>query len=126
MQTINCTPREIDRLVAEQVMGWTNLSVAGTRFGTTPEGKAHRIVPQYSTDLSAAWEVVEKLRQLGYQGAIDWSSSEPGYECAFGSSNVPSHERQSCRAATASLAICLAALKIVGASISFNTLDPNE
>jgi len=126
MQTINCAPREIDRLIAEQVMGWTNLSVAGTRFGTTPEGKSHSIVPQYSTDLSAAWEVVEKLRQVGYQGGINWSDSEPEYECAFGSSNVPPHERQSCRAETASLAICLAALQIVGIPISFNTMDRNE
>jgi len=107
-------------------MGWTNLSVAGTRFGTTPEGKAHRIVPQYSTDLSAAWEVVEKLRQAGYQGSIDWNSSEAGYECAFASTKVPPQKRQSCRAATASLAICLAALQIVGVPISFNTIDRNE
>ncbi len=110
---IKITPREIDRLIAEQVMGWTNLSVAGNRFGTTPEGKVHRIVPPYSTDMSAAWVVVEKLRLLGYRGGIDWARADSEYECYFEASPILS-ERQSSRAETAPMAICLAALKVIG------------
>jgi len=116
MQTVKLTPREIDRLIAERVMGWTNLSMIGNRFGTTPEGKTHRIVPQYSTDVSAAWEVVEKLRQSGYQGGINWAISELGYECAFVEALHSPDERQTSRAETAPLAICLAALKVIGMS----------
>lgn len=117
METVTLTKREIDRLVAERVMGWTNLHVVGTRFGTTPEGKSHRMVPQYSTDISAAWEVVEKLRQSGYQGRIDWARPELGYECAFWSSPILPNEMQFPRAETAPLAICLAALMVMGVSV---------
>lgn len=117
MQPGEIIPREIDRLIAERMMGWTNLSLAGTRFGTTPQGRVHRIVPQYSTDISAAWEVVEQLRLLGYQGGIDWARPEPGYECAFWSSSISPYEKQSSRAETAPMAICLAALKVIGVSI---------
>lgn len=116
MQSVKIIPREIDRLVAERVMGWTNVSVEGTRFGTTPEGKVHAIVPQYSTDMSAAWKVVERLRLLGYQGGIDWAT-ESGYECAFGSSPIPPYEGQSFSTETAPLAICLAALKVMEVSV---------
>jgi len=99
-------------------MGWTNLSVVGSCFGTTPEGRMHRIVPPYSTDMAAAWEVVEKLRRLGYQGGIHWtSSSEAEYECGFGSSLIPPEARQPCKAETAPLAICLAALQVMEVSI---------
>ena len=117
MPTVKITPREIDRLIAEQVMGWTNLSVAGNRFGTTPEGKVHRIVPPYSTDMSAAWEVVEKLRLLGYRGGIDWARPDSEYECYFGASPIPISERQSFKEETAPRAICLAALKVIGVSV---------
>lgn len=115
MQLVKITLREIDRLIAERVMGWTDLSVTGNRFGTTPEGKPHRIIPQYSTEISAAWEVIEKLRFLGYQGGIDWARPEAGYECSFGSS-LPPDQRPSSQAETAPLAICLAALKVMGIS----------
>ncbi len=114
---ITLTKREIDRLVAERVMGWTNLYLEGSRFGTTPEGKSHRIVPQYSSDMSAAWEVVERLRHSGYEGGIDWTRPELGYECAFWSSPIPPDEMQPSRAETAPLAICLAALRGMGVSI---------
>ncbi len=122
METLTLTKREIDRLVAERVMGWTNLYGAGTRFGTTPEGKSHRIVPPYSTDMSAAWEVVERLRKSGYQGKIDWARPELGYECIFWSSPVPPTEMQLPRAETASLAVCIAALKVMGVLIELGNL----
>jgi hypothetical protein len=113
MQSVKITLRDIDRLIAERVMGWTNLSVTGSRFGTTPDGKPHRIIPQYSTEISAAWEIVEKLRLSGYQGGLEWAKPEPGYECAFGSLPFPLDEKQFSWAETAPLAICLAALKVM-------------
>lgn len=123
MQPVNITLREIDRLIAERLMGWTNLSLTGSGFGTTPEGMPHRIIPRYSTEISAAWEVIEKLKLLGYQGRIDWAKPEPGYECAFGASPF-TYEMQFSSAETASLAICLAALKII--EVSANTTRREE
>lgn len=113
MATVKVAPREIDRMIAERVMGWTNLSITGTPFGTTPEGKVHRIVPPYSTDMSAAWEVVERLRLLGYQGGMNWARSRSGYECTFESLPISPDERRFSKAETAPLAICLAALQVI-------------
>src|SRR3990172_8418422 len=62
--------RELDALVAEKVMGWTITAWAsgepwGNREIFEPSGRGpHRKaahVPTYSTDIAAAWEVVQKL-----------------------------------------------------------------
>lgn len=62
-------PRELDELVAEYVMGWTRIGRSGTRglVGVAPIGPdVSRKVPRYSTSMSAAWEVVEKMHQDGW------------------------------------------------------------
>lgn len=46
--------RELDALVAEKVMGRSKTVVLGYLTITRP-------VPHYSTDISAAWEIVEEL-----------------------------------------------------------------
>ena len=116
--------RELDALVAEKVMGWT--------FQTFPEGACpevrhwHRTspipeerspewaasfigaCPRFSTDLAAAWTVVEKLRgcdqwpEIGATGRSWYCEfeGEPGVIVeGFGD--------------TAPLAICRAALEAV-------------
>lgn len=59
--------RELDALIAEKVMGWTwNEFTAWS-----PSGSRNAIqfkndlswLPYYSTDIAAAWEVVEKIKQ---------------------------------------------------------------
>lgn len=75
--------RELDALVAEKVMGWT--------YGhPCPEGMdcLHWVdekgevrdykPPQYSTDISAAWEVFEKN---GYYGNVSYMGVE--YVCTL-------------------------------------------
>lgn len=71
--------REIDCLIAEKVMGWTdvgrheNCTACHGRSGHTefvphglPPSYTHRQqVPHYTLDIAAAWQVVEKLRQKG-------------------------------------------------------------
>ncbi|MNR93666.1 hypothetical protein D3C72_247240 [compost metagenome] len=57
--------RELDMLVAENVMG---LSVIVERRpdGITwvkEDGREPYVLPSYSTDISAAWEVVKRLRE---------------------------------------------------------------
>ena len=63
--------REMDALVAETVMGWTNVSDNIYGYGEHlvghPPGDTDRVpwkrdfVPAYSTDIAAAWEVFETL-----------------------------------------------------------------
>ena len=97
--------RELDALVAEKVMGLTEEDwIAG------PTG----LPRPYSTDIAAAWEVVEKLRGTHrpfllshdfQDGFMKW----PVVIVGFGA--VVVHEGQY----GAPHAICLAALKAVGA-----------
>lgn len=71
--------REIDILVAEQVMGWQvetdaaelkrlNRGVSpnkGKGWWRTPEGGWHCAPPSYSSEIAAAWHVVEKMKSKG-------------------------------------------------------------
>jgi len=71
--------REIDILVAEQVMGWQietdaaklkrlNRDVSqnvGNGWWRTPEGGWRCELPSYSSEIAAAWQVVEKMKSQG-------------------------------------------------------------
>jgi len=63
------TDRELDAAVAEKVMGWTSIKptpVIGQTCqlsGYPPGIEAPCRVWYYSTDIAAAWEVVEKMRE---------------------------------------------------------------
>lgn len=97
------TDRELDALVAEKVMGDVEWDVviegssrAGLRCATREEAEAqkpqlaeryhvgpvvlHGDVPEYSTDIAAAWLVVEKMRQKGYSVRIDCQWGKIGGE----------------------------------------------
>ena len=63
-------------------------------------------IPRYSTDIAAAWEVVEKMRARGL--IVDLTLGAGAY-CRIGGFRPFAEER----GATAPLAICLAALKAV-------------
>ncbi len=68
--------RELDRLVAKKVMGWTNIHDAdgyGHWTGDPPDGYEDMFncaahcegeLPYYSADIAAAWEVVGKMGPL--------------------------------------------------------------
>jgi hypothetical protein len=132
--------RELDALVAEKVMGWkwqrhedskgwwcetfhdpNGLKALvrdekGTRESHWwPGGEmGARSMPSYSTEISAAWEVVEKM--VGKRPAffvmdrpVDVFSKE--WRCAFDTSGAYSW------ADSAPFAICLAALKAVGVEV---------
>lgn len=83
----------------------------------TPSGKQSGLIdrqaPAYSTDIAAAWLVVENLRE---QGAHIIPIVGTANECSI--STIASRERQyddfHAEADTMPLAICLAALKAVG------------
>jgi hypothetical protein len=108
--------RELDAVIAEKVMGWTRLShpygeqthktldgrTILADFLSAPDGMK---LPHYSTDISAAWEVVEKLRELGWYLAIH-SDPKRGYFAT-----IPRADGIQIESETAPHAICLAALK---------------
>jgi len=142
--------RELDALIAEKVMGWRKANKYEERcYWHTKEGRKldwlYKSTGEYyecdclfwnpSEDISAAWEVVEKIKTnyckdkelQGYGFILE--------TCTEGYSDLPQHEgkylaifpktvcsppfeemNRDCYAIadTASLAICLAALKIIG------------
>lgn len=75
--------RELDRRIAVEVMGWQifpYMMGAGNEFSYCPPGErphvsAIRSVPAYSTDIAAAWLVVEHFR--GPKGATFASPASP-------------------------------------------------
>lgn len=118
--------RELDALVAEKVMGqrtiWfgregdKSLMLARTielneelrergemMFGYPGEGD----VPHYSTDIEAAWEVVETLKLLGIEVKFVGSWADKPWYCRLRDDAFEFGD-------TAPHAICLAALKAVG------------
>ena len=107
---------EMDALVAEHIMGWerqgSGWNVNGSISWPDPEGNTTPLAWvkdfPFSSDIAAAWQVVEKLildnklfELEFYQESVD---SRPRWGAAFG---IESY------ADTAPLAVCRAALKAV-------------
>ena len=116
------TDRERDALVAEKVMRLLSVGRrnTGVQYEThlayyLPSLKEYRTVPHYSTSIADAWPVVEKLiaMKIGIAIKHGWTNDEwcahimPEYN--------DSRKDMEVWADTAPEAICLAALKAVGA-----------
>lgn len=127
--------RAIDARVVEQVMGWTGIDLDGkaminghpgqwtrdTGLGLPPNDTVPELIPHYSTDISAAWLVIEALAKSPHWiGVIVGTFGIPHAKCYRDSKlvseewidliDVPDPRSLSERCA---LAICLAALKAV-------------
>lgn len=115
--------RELDRIVAERVFDWIALHDDGVSLSgvppTQPKGfelagtgiKGHWHVPRYSTDIAAAWQVVEQMHLLGNALALErWLDmpSKNKWLALFTLEN--GHDTGSHVAESAPLAICRAAL----------------
>jgi hypothetical protein len=122
--------RELDALVAEKVMGlewaafytssaygaWYSKTNLGPR--TKEKGQLPRpdfdSLPAYSNDISAAWEVVEKIAPA-CDGEFRLERDESGqWECEIGYHVADACYPRIAKGETAPHAICLAALKAVG------------
>lgn len=119
--------RQIDIAIAEKVMGWKGIK-RGENPGFDYVGKKplsdgqnsrdNYLIPPYSTDIAAAWQVVEKMRLLGWRFEI-FDTVRHSWWARFGRGEFNHYENEwdeehiadenSC-----TLAICLAALKAVG------------
>lgn len=88
--------RELDVLIGEKVFG---------RTMTCPVcSEVHSGEPWYSTDIAAAWQVVEHMRKSGYYVSVVLAGG--GVDVEVGKGGPPINIWQ-CE--TAPLAICLAA-----------------
>lgn len=123
--------RALDAMIAEKVMGWTwvkRLPEFGTGVvrrslvprhssrppatGVEPITDGTITIPDYSTDLNAAWLVVEKTREREFLGGVDalttaceaWFSPLDDADCFHHA-----------RTGTAPHAICVAALAALAA-----------
>lgn len=101
--------REIDALVAEKVMGWEphdngEGEIVWTHNPTRQWSVSFGHVPHYSESIKAAWEVVEKNIDLGFE-----INCRSGWAAYFG--------EHIAYADSAPLAICLAALKSKGIAV---------
>ena len=104
--------REIDRLIAEKVMGWIP-------FIDSETTESYCQPPFYSTDIKAAWEVYEKIYS---SKSGEFLVGRNPYITNTDISYVVGYMGYDCieiyaEADTMSKAICLAALKAVGVEI---------
>jgi len=98
--------REVDTLVAEKVMG---LSVKELEATGEWEYGNHR----YSTDISAAWQLVEILKQQSHCFELKWYDKHC-FAWIGKSGDIPQYmDHYTGMAGTAPLAICRAALKLM-------------
>ena len=116
--------RELNALVAEKVMGWTDLHwVDGGYDGKgnySPTGyygkgpdRAVFLTSKFSTDIAAAWKVVEKIACSGLIVRVTWDFN-PLASCSIHKDDHLWTMIAECICDTAPLAICRAALKAVG------------
>jgi hypothetical protein len=99
----NWSKEDFDKMVAQHDAEWT-MGHHQQCFG---------VVPFYSTDIAAAWEVVEKLHEIAAKGIIIEQTFGGQWMVCIGHNigNVCDNKPIECE--TAPLAICRAALKAV-------------
>ena len=102
----------LDAVVAWKVFGWPRSTVLEARAGIYDPMTFVQSPPEYSTEIAAAWQVVEKLRPPFWVSIDDLRKhSAGGYSCAIG---LPENNASAwAEADTACLVICRAALKAV-------------
>jgi hypothetical protein len=119
--------RELDQLIAEKVMGLRVFSQGKSHDGPvySPDRMfGEEPIPQYSTDIKAAWEVVEEVTKK-----LNWNCGdrekylpvihrsritiESNWRCGWTDSYLDCSEFEA-ESESVPHAICLAALKAVG------------
>lgn len=110
---------QMDALVAEQVMGWGRSKGGLYRPGGDPKNiRDYRDVPRYSTDIAAAWLVVEKLIADGWFPDVqfnDWGTESWHATLMRRTDDERADGYHGAQAASAPLAICRAALAALSA-----------
>jgi len=148
------TLREIDRLIAEQIFGirpcnkWKQISLGGAGGPALIHGDLDNPVQhdyecypdvqevqtmqgelggpaQYTTEIAAAWKLIEHMHELGFGVAIRRRAKDFKYEVELRTAQPVQFAKEVGRViskqATAPLAICLAALKASGLDVTVRT-----
>jgi hypothetical protein len=110
------TDQELDRAVAEEVMG-CRVQVSANGKLSELGGGEERVykdaqIPRFSTDIAAAWQVVEKMREYGWSVTIG-QHIDLSWRCKFTNDEILIEVIA--RANTAPRAICETALEAVRA-----------
>jgi hypothetical protein len=111
---------ELDALVAKKVMGWMKppaTSILKPMWVEPPRGTVHPSLPRFSTNISDAWEVLERIKSNGFNFFLGNGDTDE-FNCIFVHPAAPKMYR--CQAKTAPLAICMAALMVVGVEATEN------
>lgn len=111
--------RKIDALVAEHVMDLDGPYYDESVHDSEPYFGTYALASRYSTDIAAAWEVVEKMRHeiaLIPMGRTRWMATSNRSKTAMSDWYGPVAD-------TAPLAICLAALKSKNIEVNFDSND---
>jgi hypothetical protein len=115
--------KDLDSLIAEKIMGWKKIELSVPFYGLywmwgKKEGCLYHDIqecPKYSTDIAAAWQVVDKLKDYMCELEFDF-----GYEnriwAMFTVAGIIDelHPSFQSEGKSAAHAICLAALLYVG------------
>lgn len=113
--------RDLDALIAEKVMGWKRVKPNLNQFNQMarwmlPDNTTRMDAPCFSTDIAAAWEVVEKMKwfvtiQKNPNTMSKYDNRENPEELKWSVKLSSSHKQDIyVYGATAPHAICLAAL----------------
>lgn len=113
MQTEMKASHELDLMVAEKVMGWKRSFDDG--WNTPAEGWVGFVGARFSTDISAAWKVVEKMLENHRYGMQLFNVGTKAWSCKFfsGGKEWWNCDDGMCYDHSAAHAICLAALRAV-------------
>lgn len=131
--------RELDALVAERVMGWTwwdarvvseyglvtqpkTTTGYNTKVLMPPKAResstaflyenfANGYYPAYSTDIVAAWQIVNRFKEQSM--ILNYGEDTQKWECSF----IVNGNRYWGVSSIVPIAICIAALRIVGIDI---------
>lgn len=120
--------RELDLLVAEKVMGYKIAEVKGDAVvsskisaGSNDNPWLNKELKPYSTDIAAAWEVVEKMKKEFIQTEIIiWQTGHKARISKFAGTSlnvIALINHVEAEGESAAHAICLAALKAKGIEI---------
>lgn len=120
---------DLDCLIAEKIFEWKLVSeevesgMPHHELYRTPSGRGfyHYQVPKFSSEIDAAWRVVEKFRR-GFEGKASAYievvvTDLPDYQDTYCKIVAPDRKEVVMWAHEAPLAICLAALKAVGVEV---------
>lgn len=107
---------ELDTLIAEKITGWTQMQ--HDLSGIPPQDWSQYLLPRYSTDIAAAFQVVDKLLDGTRAFALEcWDQNATRWTARFvGKLNEETIQYEQLAyafAETRPLAICHAALKVV-------------